>query len=142
MDRERVQALIDILKSSDASELSVSHGETTFTIKRAHTSAVVTGDSELFDPVADAAETEKDLVEVTARLVGLFHAGNQPGEPPLVQAGDEIKEGQTIGTIEALRNFTEVISPVGGVIEKVVAEDATAVQYGDVLFLIRPADSA
>ncbi|MFP3903049.1 MAG: acetyl-CoA carboxylase biotin carboxyl carrier protein [Armatimonadota bacterium] len=140
MDRERVQTLIEILKSSDASELSVTHGETTFTIKRAHAPATVSSPNHPPRAQPQPEGPGEDLVEVTARLVGLFHAGNQPGDPALVQVGDEVEEGQTIGTIEALRNFTEVISPVDGVIEDVVAGDATAVQYGDVLFLIRPAD--
>lgn len=140
IDRDRVQALVRMLKDSEASELSVSDGETTITVKRATVASPSTGPSaeDATDVSVEAVETAEDLVEVQARLVGLFHAGSRPGEEPLVHEGDSVEEGQTIGTIEALRNFTEVISPVAGTIEKVLAEDGTAVQYGDVLFMIRP----
>lgn len=141
VDREQVQKVVRMLKASEASELSISDGESTITVSRAYAPPPVEAPA-FVSPVSggenDLPEDTGDLIEVTARLVGLFHAGTGPGEGPFVREGDRVEEGQTIGTIEALRNFTEVISPTDGTIEKILAEDGAAVQFGDVLFFIRP----
>lgn len=140
IDRDRVREIVEILKSSEATELSLSDGELTITVKQAATTAPAAPTNPQANTAApqNAVGDQEDLVEVEARLVGLFYAGSGPGGEPLVQEGDTVEEGQTIGTIEALRNFTEVVSPVDGTIREILAEEGTAVQYGDVLFVIKP----
>ena len=147
MDRERIEQLIGILKDSTAAELEVRDGDQRIKLRRQ-------GSADGGAPVAvegaartacgpgcgDEARDDDagDTTVVKARLVGLFHRGSSPGDEPLVDVGDKVRDGQKIGTIEALRNFTEVTSPVAGVVVEVIAEDGQPVQFGAGLLAIRP----
>jgi acetyl-CoA carboxylase biotin carboxyl carrier protein len=147
MDRDRIEQLIGMLNDSKAAELEVRDGGQRIKLRRragANGEAVIAVESAADTPCDTVGSdderehrAEKTTV-VTARLVGLFHRGNRPGDEALASVGDKVSEGQKIGTIEALRNFTEVISPVAGVVVEVIAEDGEAVQYGDGLLVIRP----
>lgn len=151
LDRERILELVQILKNSAAAELSVAEGETRIRLVRgvAAPPAVIVE----APPAAEAepgavhlpaaapavpAAVDEDVVVVRSRVVGLFYRGKQAGGEALVEAGQEVREGQLLGIIEVLRKPTEVTSPVAGVLEEVVAEEAHGVQYGDPLFTIRP----
>ncbi len=147
MDRERIEQLIEILNDSAAAELEVRNGGQRIKLRRQ--GSADGGGSVAVEGAVDAAggvtgsedgreNGAEDATVVTARLVGLFHRGNSPGDEPLADVGDKVSDGQKIGTIEALRNFTEVTSPVAGVVVEVIAEDGQAVQYGDGLLVIRP----
>jgi acetyl-CoA carboxylase biotin carboxyl carrier protein len=152
LDRERILELVQILKNSGAAELAVTEGETRIRLVRGVAApAPVVVDAPLaaetepgaaeLAPAAPAeipAAVDEDVVVVRSRVVGLFYRGKQAGGEPLVEAGQEVREGQLLGIIEVLRKPTEVTSPVAGVLEEVVAEEAHGVQYGDPLFTIRP----
>ena len=62
----------------------------------------------------------------------------KPESPPFVAVGDNLKKGQVICIIEAMKLFNEIESEVDGVIEKVCIENGAAVEFGQVLFLIKP----
>ena len=142
MNRERILKLNEMLKASCAGELEVREGDTRIRIRRMPPApseppcAVVASR----DGAATTAEVDPltDATIVTAHIVGLFHRGSAPGGAPLVEVGDRVEEGQCIGTIEALRNFTEVSCPIEGTVVGVLAEDGAPVQFGDPLLAVRP----
>lgn len=147
MDRERIKQLIGMLNDSAAAELEVCDGRQRIKLRRrgGADGGVPCAVEGAVDTACGMAESEEarddgagDTTVVTARLVGLFHRGDSPGDEPLAEVGDRVSDGQKIGTIEALRNFTEVTSPVAGVVVEVIAEDGDAVQFGDDLLVIRP----
>jgi acetyl-CoA carboxylase biotin carboxyl carrier protein len=140
MNRERILKLNEMLKASGAAELEVREGDERIRLMRAPepAQADVNADSGAANAVAAEPDPLKDATIVSAHIVGLFHRGSGPGEKPLVEPGDEVSEGQCIGTIEALRNFTEVTCPIDGTVVGVVAEDGQSVQFGDPLLAIRP----
>lgn len=146
MDRERIRELIDILKSSGAGEIQVREGDFRVRLRKRVDGAVAAeatvnalGGDESCCPAVEKPEPEvSQHVEVRSQLVGLFHRGRGPGAEPLAQAGDQVSAGQLIGTIEALRNFTDVTSPMDGTVVQVIAEDGQPVQYGDPLLAIKP----
>jgi len=145
IDRERVLELLEVLKESSAAEISVKEGGTTIRIMRMVAPAVVEApESHAAAPsvaeaggLAGVSQTPAgERVTVRARVVGLFYQGKLPGGDPLVQVGDQVKEGQALGGVEVLRKPTEVSSPVNGTVVEVLAEDGHGVQYGDALFVI------
>ncbi len=93
--------------------------------------------------VSPASEgTEKDstegLVEVKSPIVGTFYRSSSPDKPPYVKVGDQIEVGSVICIVEAMKLFNEIESEVSGKIVKVVVEDASPVEYDQVLFLVDP----
>lgn len=145
MDRERIVNLLELLKSSSAQELAVREGDSYIRLRRAGVAAaapaaVPSGDGPAPVAVAPAPVAAPATVPVTARLVGFFHPGKGPDSEPLVRVGDRVRQGQTIATIESLRQMTAVMAPVAGVVQEVVAEAGQPVQFGDVLILLEPTE--
>ncbi len=86
---------------------------------------------------SEPAEKE-DLVEITAPMVGTFYRRPAPDKPPFVEVGSHVEKGQTVCIIEAMKLFNEIESEVSGTIVKVLVEDATPVEFGRPLFLVKP----
>lgn len=83
-------------------------------------------------------EDTSGLVEVRSPIVGTFYRSSSPDKPPYVKVGDQIEEGSVVCIVEAMKLFNEIESEVSGKVVKVVVEDATPVEYDQVLFLVEP----
>lgn len=79
------------------------------------------------------------LVEVTAPMVGTFYRSPAPGAPPFVEVGEEVDEGTQVCILEVMKLMSSVVAGVSGVVAEVCVENAAPVQFGDVLFRVRPA---
>lgn len=76
---------------------------------------------------------------VVAPIMGVYYRSPSPGEPPFVEIGDHVSAGDPIGTIEAMKVFSEVISEVSGVIVAIPAENGKLVHAGDSLIVVEEA---
>lgn len=85
-------------------------------------------------PVAD----DSKLITIKSPMIGTFYRSSAPDKPSFVNVGDEIKKGQTICIIEAMKLFNEIESEFSGKIVKVLVEDTTPVEYDQPLFLVDP----
>ncbi len=89
-----------------------------------------------------SAETPKEAannyIEIKSPMVGTFYRSASPEKPPLVKVGDSIDADSKVCLIEAMKLFNEVKAEVEGRIVKVMVEDASPVEYGQVLFLVEP----
>ena len=72
-------------------------------------------------------------------MIGTFYRSSSPGKPSFVDVGSEIEVGKVVCIIEAMKLFNEIESEVKGRIVKVLAEDASPVEYDQPLFLVEPA---
>ena len=86
---------------------------------------------------AAPAEREEQGEVVSAPLVGVFFAASAPEESPYVTAGAQVKKGDTLCLIEAMKMMSEVPAPADCVVEEVLAQDGEAVGVGAPLFRIR-----
>jgi acetyl-CoA carboxylase biotin carboxyl carrier protein len=80
----------------------------------------------------------ENLLEVKSPIVGTFYRSSNPDKPPFVKVGDTINEGDVVCVVEAMKLFNEIESEVSGKIVKVLLEDASPVEYDQVLFLVDP----
>ncbi len=86
-----------------------------------------------------AAEQAADnLLTIKSPMIGTFYRSSSPGKPPFVEVGDEVNAGKVVCIIEAMKLFNEIESEIKGRIVKVLAEDATPVEYDQPLFLVEP----
>jgi acetyl-CoA carboxylase biotin carboxyl carrier protein len=93
-------------------------------------------------PSVQPARTEsaaEDTVVITAPMVGRFYAQCEPGAPPFVSVGSEVTEDTTVAIIEVMKTFNSIPAGVRGVIAEICVHDSHFVEYGQVLFRVRPA---
>ncbi|MDZ7780310.1 MAG: acetyl-CoA carboxylase biotin carboxyl carrier protein [Gemmatimonadota bacterium] len=85
-----------------------------------------------------AAAADEDLVEVTSPMVGTFYRAPAPDAPPYAEEGSKVALGDTLCIIEAMKLMNELESEVKGTIAEVCVENAQPVEFGEVLFRVRP----
>ncbi len=97
-------------------------------------------------PVAEAppapapkAEAAANLITVKSPMIGTFYRSAGPDKPVFASVGDEIKKGQIVCIIEAMKLFNEIESEFSGRVVKVLVDDASPVEYDQPLFLVEPA---
>lgn len=86
---------------------------------------------------AESAATE-NLITIKSPMIGTFYRSSSPGKPTFVEVGDEIAPGKVVCIIEAMKLFNEIESEIKGRIVKVLADDASPVEYDQPLFLVDP----
>jgi acetyl-CoA carboxylase biotin carboxyl carrier protein len=77
-------------------------------------------------------------LEIKSPMVGTFYASSEPGAKAFVSAGQRVSKGQVVCIIEAMKIMNEIESEYDGVVTEVLAENAHAVEYGQVLFRVDP----
>lgn len=164
MEFKQIQELIKAINKSNISELTVEEGEFKITIKQAqvsetqfvavqapmpmqqmmHPAAPQQAIAPAAAPAASApaatpAATSSNTVTIKSPMIGTFYRSASPDKPPFVNVGDEIKQGQAICIIEAMKLFNEIESEINGKIVRVLVDDASPVEYDQPLFEVEPA---
>ena len=80
----------------------------------------------------------EDTITIKAPLVGTFYTSSKPDTPPFISEGDEIKKGQIICIIEAMKIYNEIESEYSGKVIKILVEDAMPVEYDQDILVITP----
>ncbi len=89
-------------------------------------------------PVSTGGDDSK-YITIKSPMIGTFYRRQSPDKPLLVNVGDEIKPGNTLCIIEAMKLFNDIESEVSGKVVKILVDDASPVEYDQPLFLIDPA---
>ena len=84
-----------------------------------------------------AAPGRSDLTDVTSRMVGTFYRAAAPGEEPFVEIGSNVKVGQTICILEAMKLMNEIESEFNAEIVEILVENGTPVEFGQVLMRVK-----
>jgi len=83
-------------------------------------------------------DTNENLIEIKSPIVGTFYRAASPEKPPYAKVGDNINVGDVVCIVEAMKLFNEIESEVSGKIVKVMVDDASPVEYDQVLYLVDP----
>ena len=163
MDFKQIQELIKIVNRSNIGELTVEDKEFKITIKQKKepapvyasaapqpqatyapapiqiaTPAVSQASSSSETPIPAGTKTDNYII-IKSPMIGTFYRSSTPDKPSFVNVGDEITPGKPVCIIEAMKLFNEIESEISGTIVKVLAEDASPVEYDQPLFLVDPA---
>ncbi len=84
----------------------------------------------------DVVEKKENLISIKASMVGTFYRKPSPDKPDYISIGDNVKVGDTVCIIEAMKLFNEIESEISGKLVKVLVKDATPVEFGQKLFLL------
>jgi acetyl-CoA carboxylase biotin carboxyl carrier protein len=86
-----------------------------------------------------ATPEEENLHPVSSPIVGTFYRAPNPDADPYVKVGDFVEQGQTLCIVEAMKLMNEIEADISGTVVKVLPENAQPVEYGENLFMVRPA---
>jgi acetyl-CoA carboxylase biotin carboxyl carrier protein len=157
MDIRKIKKLIELLEESNLAELEIREGEETVRLSRwpknlplaaapamapmqvqmpAQSTAPATSYSA---PAASApaAEPQHDGQVVRSPMVGTYYAASAPGAAPFIKVGQQIKVGDTLGIIEAMKMFNPVESEVAGTIVKILVENGQPVEFDEPLVVVQ-----
>ena len=137
MELQELYGLMDRFAASGLTALEWEHGGDRVALRREVTVSQAPAAVSADIPAAAPAVPEKEGEAVTAPLVGVFYAAPAPEEPPYVTPGVEVKKGDTLCLIEAMKMMSEVPAPADCVVEEVLVRDGEAVGVGAPLFRIR-----
>src|SRR4051794_2154970 len=90
-------------------------------------------------PVLTAANEDIDLIIVKSPIVGTFYRSSEPGAKAFIETGQQVRKGQVLCIIEAMKLMNEITADSEGELVKAYVENGQAVQYGERLFAIKPA---
>ncbi len=94
------------------------------------------------EPAAYQPETDEDpCIEIHSPVVGVYFAAPSPDSAPFVRVGDAVDAGQTLCIVEAMKLMNEVTTPCAGILTGILQENGSNVEYGQLLFRIRPTDA-
>jgi acetyl-CoA carboxylase biotin carboxyl carrier protein len=79
------------------------------------------------------------MPNIVSPLPGVFYRRPGPGKDPFIEVGDRVEQGQAVGVVEIMKQFTEIQSDIAGIIDTFVVEDAGTVHPGDVIVVITEA---
>jgi acetyl-CoA carboxylase biotin carboxyl carrier protein len=137
LDEGELHQLLSLLAGTDIVELQVSYKASRISIRREATSTVTVAPGLSQDAASEAAphavappdaEAEHPLA-ITSPLVGIFHSS--------VHAGDHVAHGQPLGAIEAMGMATSMDAPQSGIVELMLVQDGSPVEYGQPLLILR-----
>ncbi|MEI9918267.1 MAG: acetyl-CoA carboxylase biotin carboxyl carrier protein [Bacteroidota bacterium] len=157
MKTSEIRDLIDFIAQSGLNEVDIETKEIKLHVKREpdqkvlkNSGSVMTTQAALQAPQITApqnnqpAKAEKPAVagkanlEIKSPMIGTFYRSSNPDSPPFASVGDKISKGQTVAIIEAMKLFNEIEAEVSGTIVKVMVENASPVEYDQVLFVVEP----
>ena len=148
MDLRKLQTLIDLVSESNISELEITETEGKVRIVKggvaapvqyvqsvAAPAAAVAGPASAAEPVAAVAAAAAGHV-VKSPMVGTFYRSSSPGAAAFVEIGSQVKEGDTVCIIEAMKILNEIEADKSGTITQILVDNGQAVEYCQPLFVI------
>ncbi len=148
MDIRKVKKLIELLEESGIAEIEIKEGEEAVRISRMPTGSYAThAPAPVMAPAAAAAPPAAAVEAVpakpranehvvTAPMVGTFYAAATPGAKAFVDIGDEVKVGQVLCIIEAMKMMNQIEADKAGRVTSVMAQNGDPVEFGQPLFVI------
>lgn len=152
MDLRKLKTLIDLVSESNISELEITEADGKVRIVKADarptvmmsapTMAMPAGNHIAAAPAAAAAVPAVAAAPVEtghvvkSPMVGTFYRASSPGAKPLAEVGQQVKEGEAICIIEAMKIMNEIEADKSGTVTKVMVENGQAVEFGQPLFII------
>jgi acetyl-CoA carboxylase biotin carboxyl carrier protein len=148
MSIKRIKELVEIMNENDLAEVEVEQEGLKVRLIKTRQGAVEQVVMPTAAPpiqAASAATTVQEaqsrnsgLKEIKSPMVGTFYRAPSPDVDPYVQVGDVIQKGDVLCIVEAMKLMNEVKAEIGGRVVEIAVENADAVEYGQVLFVVEP----
>jgi acetyl-CoA carboxylase biotin carboxyl carrier protein len=143
MDIRKVKKLIELLEESDIAELEIKEGEESVRISRLSLPAQNAAPAATVVPVASATVTPPAVPaseprghHIKSPMVGTYYGAASPNSDPFVVEGQEVKVGDTLCIIEAMKMMNQIESDKSGRVSKILVENGSPVEFDQIMFII------
>ena len=145
MDLEKIEGLVKIIEESSLKEFTYKEGDIKITMSKLDHPPVVAAGVPMAPsaaasapaPVAVQEEEEEEQLFITSPIVGTFYSAPTPDAPAFVKVGEQVKNGQTVCILEAMKLMNEIQSEFDCEIEAVLVSNEQKVEYGQPLFRVK-----
>ena len=145
MDLEKIEGLVKIIENSSLTEFTLKEGDLKITMSKLDNPPVVVAGMPVAAAPAPAVQTEtaapveeeEEKLFITSPIVGTFYSAPAPDAPAFVKVGDQVKNGQTVCILEAMKLMNEIQSDFDCEIEAVLVSNEQKVEYGQPLFRVK-----
>src|SRR5688572_13518128 len=149
MDLDEIKQILDLMREHDLAEFELERDSGKVKLrKQSNTPQFVAAAPPVAAPapapgggeaVLTAASEDVDLAIIKSPIVGTFYRSSEPGAKPFAEVGQQVRTGQVLCIIEAMKLMNEINAECDGEVVKVYVENGQAVQYGERLFAVKPA---
>jgi acetyl-CoA carboxylase biotin carboxyl carrier protein len=140
IDADAVRELSALLKETGLTEIEIEHDGARIRVSRAATAAPLAAAA---PPIAATpAATQATTVSgpqpgaVTSPMVGTVFAAPEPGKPAFVKIGSQVKEGDTLFVVEAMKTMNAIPAPRSGTVKEICVENGSPVEFGQTLLIL------
>ena len=152
-DVQRIRELIKIMKENDLVEIDIKHGDDQLSLRRAQPAqpTPLAGPIIASLPAAlpqlpavesraapNAPPAQENLLEIKSPIVGTFYEASSPDSDPFVEIGSHVDPQTVVCIIEAMKVMNEIKAEISGTVLERCVSNGQAVEYGQVLFKVRP----
>jgi len=149
----RIKELVELMKANDLVELEIADGDSKILLKRpqpvgptitqisplpASTTTPAIPVEQPAHAQTPADEQDKGLAEIKSPIVGTFYSAPSPDSKPYVAVGSEVGPDTVVCIVEAMKVMNEIKAETSGTIVEILCETGEAVEYGQVLFKVKP----
>jgi len=146
MDIDDIKKLVDLMVENNLCELDITDGESKISLRRplggpqpvVQVVPNTTGAAPAGATASAPVQTEEKLLEITSPMVGTFYSAPSPDSDPYVTVGANVSEDSVVCIIEAMKVMNEIKAECSGTIVQTLVKNAQPVEYGQVLFRVRP----
>ena len=149
MDIDRIKSVIDLMREHELCEFAIEEKDFKLSLKRGSPAVMMAVPQQMAAapaapaaapapaaPAAAPAAAVEAGTPITSPLVGTFYRAGSPDAEPFVTVGSRVSKDTVVCIIEAMKVMNEIKAETSGVIKKILVENATAVQFGQPMFLI------
>ena len=146
MDLRKLKTLIDLVQASGIAEIEINEeGDHVRIVNRPAQAAQAApaiieipqaAPAPAAPPSAAPASSSPSGTQVTSPMVGTFYRAPSPGADPFVEVGTQVKKGDTLCIIEAMKLLNEIEAEVSGTVKEILVDNGSPVEFGQPLFVI------
>lgn len=142
IDAEAIRALSDLLTETGLTEIEVEHNGARIRVARGSAIAAMAPAPVMVAPAAVSAAPSAVSSSgphpgaVTSPMVGTVYVASEPGKPPFVKLGQQVKEGETLFVVEAMKTMNPIPAPRSGTVKEICVENGTPVEFGQILLVL------
>jgi acetyl-CoA carboxylase biotin carboxyl carrier protein len=140
IDAEAVRELSALLKETGLTEIEIEHNGARIRVSRAVTGMAVAAAAPPIAAASAAAQTTTisgpHPGAVTSPMVGTVFTAAEPGQPPFVKLGQQVKEGDTLFIVEAMKTMNAIPAPRSGTVKEICVENGVPVEFGQTLLIL------